>query len=124
MPFRVYDNYCVTAAEIRRRYALKYPELTLIHSDYCCRRDGFSGLSLAYELANKGKLVVIYDLLGRALDDEQELVAPLKQMPNVRFLDNPLDEEEVRKAYNDLRAPWLPHNVRPRHDRRYKTQNP
>lgn len=123
MSFRVYDNYCVTAAEIRRRYALKYPELTLIHSDYR-RRDGLSGLSLAYGLATEGRLVVIYNLESRALDDEKELVVLLQKMPNVRFLDNPLNKEGIRQAYNDLRAPWLPHNVVPRHDRRYKSQNP
>lgn len=115
MPFRVYCNSRRIARELRKLYRLRFPELALINAQYC-RQDGLSGLALAKELARKNKLVVI---CGQPPDEDAALVAQLQTMPNVRFLNNPLDEKGIRQAYNDLRTPWLPHNVPPRRDRRY-----
>lgn len=119
MPFRVCENYRQTAVEIRCRYALKYPELTFISTDYR-HPNGLSSFALAMQYADERKLVIIYGL-PRGIDEE--LVPLLQKMPNVRFLDSPWHEDEVYQVYNELRAPWLPHNCR-RQRPRVQPKNP
>ena len=115
---RIYENYRRVALEIRRRYALKCDELTLISSDFR-RRDGLLGLSLAMWLADKGRCIIIY---GLPATNEEELVPLLREKPNVRFLNSPWDKEGICRAYNELRAPWLPHNALP-NPKAKKTKN-
>lgn len=118
MTFEIRDNDRQAVEKLKPHYAGKYPFLILVNVNY--RRKGYEpevlpGLTLALDFAREGECVIVYGLPVEVPAERLSLVDQLRQMPNVRFVDSPFDEEAIRQADNELRAPWLPHNVKGRH---------
>ncbi len=110
----IYDNNRQVKAKWKEKYAGMFPKLVLINATYRSKKDKppaeLPGLALANLLAGRGRCVVVYGLPAIIPESCQAMVERLRQMQNVRFLDNPDEPRTLYQADNELRAPWLPHN--------------